>query len=247
MSALAGRAVAVTGASSGIGAATAYACARAGAAVAVCARRTERLDGLVERINGEGGRAVAFETDISDEQQCWDFVDGAVRELGGLDVLVNNAGVMHLGPIDGAPTDEWRRMVNVNVLGLLYCTQAAIPHLRRSEAGHIANVSSVGGRVVGPWSGVYSATKFAVGAISEALRRELMDDGIRVTVIEPGRVESELRTHVRPEVLEQLGGGFAEITPIAADELADTIVWALAQPKNVSVSELLVRPLISPL
>ena len=239
--------MAVTGASSGIGEATAHACARAGAAVAIAARRKNRVDALAERINGEGGRAVAFETDVSDEDECRAFVDGAVGELGRLDVLVNNAGVMHLGPIEDAPTDEWRRMVNVNVLGLLYCTHAAIPHLRRSGAGHIVNVSSVGGRVVGHWSGVYSATKFAVGTLSEALRRELMDAGIRVTVVEPGRVDTELRTHVRPEVLEQLGGAFANVTPITSEELADTIVWALTQPANVNVNELLIRPLISPM
>jgi len=154
---------------------------------------------------------------------------------------------MHLGPIEGAPTDEWRRMMNVNVLGLLYCTQAALPHMRRQGSGHVVNVSSVGGRVVGLWSGVYSATKFAVGAISEALRRETMDAGIRVTVIEPGRVETELRDHVRPEIMEQLGGAFANVTPLTAEEIADAIVWSVTQPPNVSVSEVLVRPLVSPL
>src|SRR5439155_9559695 len=234
-------------ASSGIGEATAHACARAGAEVALAARRKEHVDALAEQINGDGGRAVAFETDVSDEDQCRAFVDGAAAQLGRLDVLVNNAGVMHLGPIEGAPTDEWRRMMNVNVLGLLYCTQAALPHMRRQGSGHVVNVSSVGGRVVGLWSGVYSATKFAVGAISEALRRETMDAGIRVTVIEPGRVETELRDHVRPEVLEQLGSAFANVTPLTAEEIADTIVWAVTQPPNVSVNEVLVRPLVSPL
>jgi NADP-dependent 3-hydroxy acid dehydrogenase YdfG len=241
---LSGKVVAITGASSGIGAATAVACARAGASVALAARRKDRVDELAARI---GGSALAFATDVTDEDQCRAFVDGAAAELGRLDVLVNNAGVMHLGPIEGAPTDEWRRMVNVNVLGLLYCTHAALPHMRRQGAGHVVNVSSVGGRVVGHWSGVYSATKFAVGAISEALRRETMDAGIRVTVIEPGRVETELREHVRPEILEQLGGVFANVTPLTAEEIADTIVWALTQPPNVSVSEVLVRPLVSPL
>ena len=243
MAELTGKVVAITGASSGIGAATAVACARAGAAVALAARRKERVDELAERI----GNAVAFETDVTDEEQCRAFVDGAAAQLGRLDVLVNNAGVMHLGPIEGAPTDEWRRMMNVNVLGLLYCTQAALPHMRRQGSGHVVNVSSVGGRVVGLWSGVYSATKFAVGAISEALRRETMDAGIRVTVIEPGRVETEPRDHVRPEVLEQLGSAFANVTPLTAEEIADTIVWAVTQPPNVSVNEVLVRPLVSPL
>jgi NADP-dependent 3-hydroxy acid dehydrogenase YdfG len=240
---LAGKVVAITGASSGIGAATAVACARAGAAVALAARRKDRVDELAERI----GNAVAFETDVTDEEQCRAFVDGAAAQLGRLDVLVNNAGVMHLGSIEDSPTDEWRRMVNVNVLGLLYCTQAALPHMRRQGSGHVVNVSSVGGRVVGHWSGVYSATKFAVGAISEALRRETMDAGIRVTVLEPGRVETELRDHVRPEVLEQLGSAFANVTPLTAEEIADAIVWAVTQPPNVSVSEVLVRPLVSPL
>jgi NADP-dependent 3-hydroxy acid dehydrogenase YdfG len=247
MRALADKVVAITGASSGIGAATALACARAGAAVAIAARRTERLEQLAARIESGGGRALAITTDVGEEDQARAFIERAHNELGRLDALVNNAGVMLLGPIDGAPTEEWRRMIHVNVMGVLYCTHAALPLMKSQGGGDIVNVSSVGGRVTAPYSGVYCLTKFGIGAFSEVLRRETQEDGIRVIVVEPGRVESELRDHVRPEVLAQIGGGFAGVTPLTAEEIAGTIVWAISQPPNVSVSEVLVRPARSPM
>lgn len=244
---LEGKIVAITGASSGIGEATAVACARAGAAVSLAARRGDRLEALAKRIESGGGRSLAVTADVGDEEQARAFIERTHSELGGLDVLVNNAGVMLLGPIHRAPTEEWRRMVNVNVMGVLYCTHAALDVMREQRSGHIVNVSSVGGRVVGHWSGVYSATKFALGAFTEALRSESMDAGIRVTLIEPGRVETELREHIRPEVLEEIGAAFAGVTPLRADEVADMIVHVLRQPPNVSVSEVLVRPATSPM
>jgi NADP-dependent 3-hydroxy acid dehydrogenase YdfG len=247
MSDLRGQVVAITGASSGIGEATALACAQAGAAVSVAARRRDRLDDLVARIEAAGGRALAVTADVAREEEARAFVQSTQRELGRLDVLVNNAGVMLLGAIKGAPTEEWRRMIDVNVLGLLYCTHAALDIMHEQRSGHIVNVSSVGGRVVGAYSGVYSLTKFGVGAFSEVLRRETMEHGIRVTLVEPGRVDTELREHVRAEVLEEIGGGFTGVTPLTAEEVADTIVWALTQPQNVSVSEILVRPARSPM
>ncbi|MGH2873144.1 MAG: SDR family NAD(P)-dependent oxidoreductase, partial [Solirubrobacteraceae bacterium] len=198
-------------------------------------------------IEAGGGRALAIETDVCDERRCSAFVDRTNRELGRLDALVNNAGVMLLGPIEGAPTEEWRRMVGVNVMGVLYCTHAALPIMRAQGGGDIVNVSSVGGRVVATNSGVYALTKFGIGAFSEVLRRETMDAGIRVIVIEPGRVDTELREHVRPEVLARMPSGFADVQPLTSAEIADTIVWALAQPPNVIVSELLVRPARSPM
>jgi clavulanate-9-aldehyde reducatase len=239
---LTGKAVAITGASSGIGEAIALACAKAGAAVALAARRTDRIEELAQRIEAQGGRALAITADVGEEDQARAFVQGAAEGLGGLDVLVNNAGVMMLGPIDGAPTDEWREMIHVNVFGVLYCTHAALPLLRERGGGQIVNVSSVGGRVVGTYSGVYSLTKFGINAFSEALRRESLDAGIRVTLIEPGSVATDLRSHTRKEVLEQTLPHFKGVTPLDASDIADTVVFAIGQPPNVTISELLVRP-----
>src|SRR5882762_10017586 len=201
---LSGQVVAVTGASSGIGEATALACAEAGAAVALAARRTDRIESLAARIVEQGGRAIAVQTDVGEESQARAFVERAHAELGRLDVLVNNAGVMLLGAIAGAETEEWRRMVHVNVFGVLYCTHAALPLMVQQGAGHIVNVSSVAGRFARAGSGVYSLTKFGVGAFSEALRQETAALGVRVTLIEPGAVATELSDHNRPEIREQI-------------------------------------------
>jgi len=237
-----GNVVAITGASSGIGEATALACAKAGAAVALAARRTDRIDALAERINGEGGRAVAIATDVGEEDQARAFVERAHSELGRLDALVNNAGVMLLGPINGAPTEEWRRMIHANVFGVMYCTHAALPLMLEQGSGSIVNVSSVAGRVARAGSGVYNASKWAVGAFSEALRQEVTTSNIRVTLIEPGAVATELVGHNRQEVQDALREGFKGIEPIAADDIANAILFALTQPHNVSINELLVRP-----
>src|SRR5216683_698067 len=201
---LSGQVVAVTGASSGIGEATALACARAGAAVALAARRADRIDALAARITEDGGRAIAVPTDVGDEGQAREFVQRAQAELGRLDVLVNNAGVMLLGPIENAPTEEWRRMIHANLFGVLYCTHAALPLMREQGSGHIINISSVAGRVATAGAGVYNLTKFGVGAFSEALRQEAVPMGVRVTLVEPGAVATELAGHNRPEVLEQI-------------------------------------------
>jgi clavulanate-9-aldehyde reductase len=234
--------VAVTGASSGIGEATALACARAGASVALAARRVDRIEALADRITAEGGRAIAVPTDVGEEEQARAFVERAYSELGRLDVLVNNAGVMLLGPIENAPTEEWRRMIHVNVFGVLYCTHAALPLMHAQGSGHIVNVSSVAGRVARAGSGVYNLTKFGVGAFSESLRQEAVAMGVRVTLIEPGAVATELPTHNRPEVLEQIAKRFAGVTPLSAEDIANAILYAIGQPPNVSVNEVLVRP-----
>jgi NADP-dependent 3-hydroxy acid dehydrogenase YdfG len=247
MSELTGQVVAITGASSGIGEATALECSRAGAAVALAARRGERLEALVRRIETEGGRALAVTADVGEEDQARAFIEATHRHFGRIDVLINNAGVMLLGPIDGAPTEEWRRMVSVNVMGVLYCTHAALPLMKVAGGGDVVIVSSVGGRVVGRFSGVYSLTKFGVNAFAEALRVESVGANIRVIVIEPGRVESELRTHTREEVLRELGGGFSNVVAMAAEEVGEVIVHALGQPRNVTLSEILMRPANSPM
>jgi clavulanate-9-aldehyde reductase len=239
---LSGQIIAVTGASSGIGEATALACARAGATVSLAARRKERIDELAERISGLGGRALAVQTDVSDEAQANAFVQRTASELGRIDVLVNNAGVMLLGPINGADTQEWRRMIDANVYGVLYCTHAALPLMLQQSSGHIINVSSVAGRFARAGSGVYNLTKFGVGAFSEALRQEVAPAGVRVTLIEPGAVATELPEHNRPEIIDAMRKMFADVTPLDADDIANAIVYAISQPANVSVNEVLVRP-----
>jgi clavulanate-9-aldehyde reductase len=239
---LSNQVVAISGASSGIGEATALACTQAGAAVALAARRADRIGELAERITGDGGRAVAIPTDVGDEAQARAFVERAHAEFGRLDVLVNNAGVMLLGPIENAPTEEWRRMIHANVFGVLYCTHAAIPLMRGQGSGHIVNVSSVAGRIARAGSGVYNLTKFGVGAFSESLRQETAGGGIRVTLIEPGAVATELAGHNRPEVLEAMAKRFKGVTPLAAEEIASAILYAIGQPPNVSVNEVLIRP-----
>jgi NADP-dependent 3-hydroxy acid dehydrogenase YdfG len=244
---LSGRVVAVTGASSGIGEATALACARAGASVALAARRTERIEALAERIVKDGGQALAVTADVGEESEANSFVARTHERFGRLDVLVNNAGVMLLGSIEGAPTEEWRRMIHVNIMGVLYCTHSALPLMRAQGAGDIVNISSVGGRVLGRYSGVYSLTKFGIGAFSEALRQENVDTGIRVTLIEPGRVDTELRTHVREEVVREISGGFAGVLPLSADHVAEAVLFAVGQPKGVSINEILLRPSNQPM
>jgi clavulanate-9-aldehyde reducatase len=236
-----GRVVAVTGASSGIGEATARACAAAGADVALAARRTERIERLAQEIEAAGGRALALPTDLADAGQARAFVAGAAERFGRLDALVNNAGVMLLGPFEEDEPESWRRMVDVNVLGLLHCTQAALAVMREQGSGDIVNVSSVGGRVADAGAAVYNLTKFGVTAFSEALRQETRGSGIRVTAIEPGTTATELRSHNRPEVRQRLTESSAGVVPLEAADVANAVVYALAQPPHVSVSELLVR------
>jgi NADP-dependent 3-hydroxy acid dehydrogenase YdfG len=242
--ALQGRVVAITGASSGIGAATALALAEAGASVALGARRSERIDALVERIEAVGGSALAVPTDVADEPQARAFVAAAVERFGGLDGLVNNAGVMLLGPVEGADVEHWRRMVDVNVLGLLYCTHAALPWLRERGGGDVVNLSSTAGRHARAGAAVYNLTKFGVTAFSEALRQEVLYAGVRVTCIEPGFVETELQGHnAHPAVqrgIEKIRDEIGEV--LRPDDVAAAIVYALTQPRHVSVNEILVRP-----
>ena len=245
--ALDGTVALVTGASSGIGEATALALAAQGAAVAVAARRRDRLEALAERAPA-GARLLVLETDVTDEDQCRRMVEATVGEFGRLDTLVNNAGVMLLGPIEGAPTEEWRRMVHLNVLGLLYCTHAALPHLLAAaeeeprRVADVVNVSSVAGRVARRDSGVYNATKWGVVAFSESLRQEVTTRHVRVTIVEPGATKSELAFHNRPEVLEQMAQNFGGVELLESDDIANAVVYAVTQPRRVSVNEILVRP-----
>jgi NADP-dependent 3-hydroxy acid dehydrogenase YdfG len=237
---LEGRVAAVTGASSGIGEATARALSAAGASVALGARRADRLEALAESLEGA---ALVKEVDVSDEGQARDFVQAAHDELGGLHILVNNAGVMLLGPVLDADTGDWRRMIEVNLLGLLYCTHAAMP-LMAESGGDIVNLSSTAGRRADAGAAVYNMTKFGVHAFSEALRQEALHQGIRVTVVAPGFVETELQGHnTNPLVRQAMERSREEIGEVLhADDIAEAIVHAVTRPAHVCVNEILVRP-----
>jgi NADP-dependent 3-hydroxy acid dehydrogenase YdfG len=238
----------VTGASSGIGAATAAALAALGASVALAARRKDRLEALAAGIRERGGSVLVLESDITEEQQATDAVGRTVDELGRLDTLVNNAGVMLLGPAVGAPLSEWQRMVELNVLGLLYCAHAALPHLlRAAEDGQrrvadMVNISSVAGRVARSGRGVYNLTKHGVGAFSESLRQEVTGRHVRVSLVEPGAVATELPSHNRPEVIEVMRTQFAGVRPMQPRDIADAIVYIVTRSRHVAVNELLIRP-----
>ncbi|MEP7190422.1 MAG: SDR family NAD(P)-dependent oxidoreductase [Roseiflexaceae bacterium] len=233
----------VSGASSGIGEATALALAAQGIRVAVAARRADRLEKLVERIGAAGGQALAVPADVTDEQQARAMVSHTQEQWGRLDILVNNAGLMLLGPIAEADTEDWRRMINTNLLGLLYATHAALPIMKAQQFGHIVNISSVAGRVVRAGSGVYNATKWGVGAFSEALRQECIPDHIRVTVIEPGMVDTELASHItHAAAKEGVRQRMQAITPLRSEDIANAILYAVMQPAHVDVNEILIRP-----
>jgi NADP-dependent 3-hydroxy acid dehydrogenase YdfG len=236
----------VTGASSGIGAAAADTLAAQGAAVALAARRQSQLEELAAGIRERGGTALVLESDITDQEQAASAVERTVAELGRLDTLVNNAGVMLLGPAAEAPLDEWQRMVDLNVLGLLYCAHAALPHLLRAAADgprHVAdmvNISSVAGRFARAGNGVYALTKFGVGAFSESLRQELARQYVRVSLIEPGATATELASHNRAEVLASIRGQFGQ--RMEPGDIADAIGYVVTRPRHVAVNEMLIRP-----
>jgi NADP-dependent 3-hydroxy acid dehydrogenase YdfG len=238
----------VTGASSGIGEATAVALASEGADVALVARRADRLRALATRIDDLGVRTVVTEADVSEQPAAAAAVERTVSELGRLDTLINNAGVMLLGPIVDAPLEEWERMVGVNVRGLLYCAHAAIPHLLTAASdsprgvADVVNISSVAGRVARAGSGVYNLTKHGVGAFSESLRQEVTQRNVRVSLVEPGAVATELASHNRPEVREQMGQRFAAVERMEASDIADAITYIVTRPRRVAINEILIRP-----
>ena len=247
MNNLEGKVAVVTGASSGIGEATVRALAAEGASVVAGARRKERLDGLVEEVTRDGGRAIAVECDVTDESQARDLVHRAVEEYGSIDVLVNNAGVMLLSTVGKGLSDQWRQMFEVNVMGLLYATEAAIGHMKEQGSGHLVNISSVAGRkVTRDSSGVYAGTKHAVNAISEGLRQELLEDNIRVTIVGPGAVATELPDHITDEDAREGLSGLLALERLEAEDIAKAIVYALTQPERVSVNEILMRPTQQP-
>jgi NADP-dependent 3-hydroxy acid dehydrogenase YdfG len=238
----------VTGASSGIGEAAALSLAEQGATVVAAARRTDRLEGLIKRIEAAGGTAKALTVDVTDEAQARGAVDQTVAEFGRLDTLVNNAGVMLLGPALDAPLSEWTHMVELNVLGLLYCAHAALPHLLKAaddgprRVADIVNISSVAGRVPRSGSAVYNLTKHGVGAFSEALRQEVTARHVRVSLVEPGGTATELAGHNRPEVLSTIKKRFETMERLEAEDIADAITYIVTRPRRVAINEILVRP-----
>jgi NADP-dependent 3-hydroxy acid dehydrogenase YdfG len=238
----------VTGASSGIGEATALTLAQRGAAVALVARRKDRLDSLAAKISDAGATALVIEADITSQEQAQAAVEKTVSELGRLDTLVNNAGRMLLGPVSDAPLEEWQEMIKINLEGLLYCAHAAVPHLLRAaenpprEVADMVNISSVAGRVARNGSGVYNLTKHGVGAFSESLRQELTGRHVRVSLVEPGAVGTELVSHNRPEVRETISGRFGDMEILQSQDIADAITYIVTRPRRVAVNEILIRP-----
>jgi NADP-dependent 3-hydroxy acid dehydrogenase YdfG len=233
----------VTGASSGIGEAAAKALARQGAKVAVAARRRDRLEALAQEID-----ALVIEADITDREQAIGAVERTVSELGRLDTVVNNAGMMLLGPAEGSDLDEWDRMVAINVQGLLYVAHAAIdPLLKAAEDGprgvsDMVNISSIAGRVARRGSGVYNLTKWGVGALSESLRQEFATRHLRVSLVEPGAVATELTDHMKPEMRDATRNRFKDIERLEAEDIADNIEYIVTRPRRVAINEIMVRP-----
>jgi len=237
----------VTGSSSGIGAATARRLAAEGAAVALVARRRDRLDGLAAAIWADGGTALVVPADVTSQQQAAGAVEQAVAGLGRLDIVVNNAGIMLLGPALDAPIGEWDQMVALNVQGLLYLTHAALPHLVRAAAdsprqvADLVTITSTAGRVARPGSSVYNLTKFGAAAFCEALRQELLSRRVRVSVVEPGTVDTELITHLREDIRQAAQSQTASIEPLRPDDIADTVAYIVTRDRRVAVNEILVR------
>jgi len=238
----------ITGASSGIGEATALALASQGAKVAVTARRLDRLERLAAEIGGNGHTALAIRSDIAEQEQATAAVVRTVEELGRLDIVVNNAGQMLLGPIEEAPTEEWDRMIDLNLKGLINTTHAALPHLLAAaeDSGRgcadLVNISSVAGRLARSGSGVYNLTKHGVGAFSESFRQEFASRRVRSTIIEPGAVDTELTDHIRDGVREKVRERFVGIETLKSADVADAIAYAVTRPWHVSLNEVLIRP-----
>ena len=246
-SALAGTVALVTGASSGIGEATALALANAGAAVALVARRRNRLDDLRDRIVADGATAISVDADIADRQQAEAAVTRVVGELGRLDTVINNAGLMRVGPAAEADPDDWDAMLSVNVQGLLYTTRASLPYLIQAAAdsprgvADLVNISSTAGRVARPGTSGYTLTKFGICAFSESVRQEVLGNRVRVGLVEPGRVDTEISTHLPPEIRADIDRQSAEIEMLQAGDIADAVMFIVTRDRRVAVNEILVR------
>ncbi len=237
-----GKVVVITGASSGLGEATARLLSEQGATVVLGARRADRLQSLADELTRSGRKALAVATDVIHRDQVKKLVDEAVRTYGRIDVMINNAGLMPQAPLERFQIDEWDRMIDVNLKGVLYGIAAALPHMQRQKSGHFINVSSVAGHKVGPGFAVYAATKFAVRALSEGLRQEVKPYNIRTTVLSPGAVATELpNTITDPGAAERIRKFYAEVA-IPASSFARAVAFAMSQPDDVDVNEIVFRP-----
>ena len=235
--------VIITGASSGIGYSTAKALAKKGAKIVAGARRKDRLETLQKEITDAGGEIIICETDVTKKSDCDNLVKQAIDKYGTVDVLINNAGLMPLSFVKSLKIDEWDRMINVNIKGVLYCTAAVVPTMIEKKSGHIVNISSVAGRVVFPAGSVYCATKHAVTAFSEGLRQELsVRKNIRITSIEPGVVQTELTNTITEKALEAFVEKHKEMEGLKAEDISNAIIFAIDAPNHVNVNEILVRP-----
>jgi NADP-dependent 3-hydroxy acid dehydrogenase YdfG len=236
-----GKVVVITGASSGLGEATARLLSAQGASVVLGARRVDRLKSLADELTGSGGKALAVTTDVTSHDQVKRLVDTAVKTYGRIDVMINNAGLMPLAPLERLKIDEWNRMIDVNLKGVLYGIAAALPYMKQQQAGHFINVSSVAGHKVGPGFTVYAATKHAVRALSEGLRQEVKPYNIRTTIISPGAVATELPNSTsEPDAAEHIRKVYEIAIP--ADSFARAVAFAISQPEDVDVNEILFRP-----
>ena len=240
---LEGKVAIITGASSGIGEATAISLAAEGAKVVIAARRGERLEAVAKHITDNGGKALSVIADITDEVQVKKLVQTANAEFGRVDILVNNAGISFPGRIENADPSNWRKMIDINVLALMYTTHTVLPIFKAQKSGHIVNISSVAGRIARAGMAAYNVTKWGVNAFSEALRQEVYQDNIRVTIIEPGLVETEIDQHITDVVAKQeIAARRKAITPLQSEDIAAAILYAVSQPQHVNVNEILIRP-----
>jgi len=240
---LEGKVAIITGASAGIGEATAIALAESGAKVVLVARRGNRLEALVQKITAAGGEALAIVADITDDTQLSIIVDKTKSTFGEIDILVNNAGIALTGKIADADPTDWRRMIELNLIALMNLTHVVLPVFQAQGSGHIVNVSSVAGRTVRLGIGGYNVSKWGVNAFSEALRLEVSAQNIRVTVIEPGMVNTEINQHITDATAKQQSEAlWKSITPLESEDIAAAIAYAVTQPSRVNVNEILIRP-----
>jgi len=234
--------VVITGGSSGMGEATARYLAANGAKVVIAARRAERISALAAEITAAGGTAIAVATDVTKRDDVKTLVDKAVETYGRIDVLINNAGVMPLSPIEQLKIDEWDQMIDVNLRGVLHGIAAALPHMKAQKSGHIINTASVAGHKIFGASAVYSATKFAVRALSEGLRQEVKPYNIRTTIISPGAVKTELLDHISDKDVQAANQVYVGQVGVSADSYAHLVAFVMSQPDDVDINEILFRP-----
>jgi len=242
-----GKTIVITGASSGMGAAAARHLAAKGASVVLGARRTERIDALVTEITAAGGKAIAVATDVTKREDLQRLVDAAIRTYGRIDVIINNAGVMPLSPMERVKVDEWDQMIDVNLKGVLYGVAAALPHMIAQKSGHIINVASVAGHKLFGGSAVYSATKFAVRALSEGLRQEMAPHNIRTTILSPGAVKTELLDHISEVDVQKANQDYVGQVGVPSETLARLVAFAINEPEDVGINEILFRPTVQEL